>query len=92
MDEDIVAIIASFLVVFVPVAGITARIALKPLIEAIGKVMAAKQGQEALQMMERRVALLEQELQAVRGDVRQVGEEREFYRRLVESSEPAKIG
>ena len=84
MDEDIIAIVATFLVVFVPVAGITLRIAVKPVAEAFAKYMQARQGTEELQLVERRLALLEQELGAVRNEVQHLTEEREFYRRLSE--------
>ncbi|HYJ79594.1 MAG TPA: hypothetical protein VEW03_08345 [Longimicrobiaceae bacterium] len=86
MDEDVIAIIATFLIVFVPVAGITARIAVKPIVEALTRYMQARQGTEALQMVERRMALLEQELQSVRSDVQHMSEERDFFRQLAESS------
>lgn len=86
MDEDIIAIVATFLIVFVPVAGITARIAVKPIVEALTRYMQARQGTEALQMVERRMALLEQELGAVRSDVQHLSDERDFFRKLAESS------
>ena len=85
MDEDIIAIIATFLIVFVPVAGITARIAVKPIVEALTKYMQARQGTEALQMVERRMVLLEQELQSVRSDVQHMADERDFYKKLSEA-------
>lgn len=86
MDEDIIAIIATFLIVFVPVAGITARIAVKPIVEALTRYMQARQGTEALQMVERRMALLEQEFQSVRSDVQHLTDERDFYKKLSEGS------
>lgn len=93
MDEDIIAIVATFLVVFVPVAGITLRIAVKPVAEAFAKYMQARQGTEELQLLERRLALLEQELGAVRSEVQHLSEEREFYRRLSEQHpETPRIG
>ncbi|HEX8693500.1 MAG TPA: hypothetical protein VF746_13845 [Longimicrobium sp.] len=93
MDEDIIAIVATFLVVFVPVAGITLRIAVKPVAEAFAKYMQARQGTEELQLVERRLALLEQELGAVRSEVQHLAEEREFYRRLSEQQpETPRIG
>jgi uncharacterized protein YlxW (UPF0749 family) len=92
MDEDIIGIIAGFLIVFVPVVGITARIALKPVVEAIAKLMAARQGTEAMQLLERRVALLEQELQHTRADMQQLSEERDFYRKLSDQPEAPRLG
>ena len=86
MDEDIIAILATFLVVFVPVAGITARIALKPLMEAYLKVLQTRQASLEVQTLERRLALVESELQAMKADVRELDAQKEFYRKL---SEPA---
>ena len=92
MDEDIIAILGGILIVLIPVAGITARIALAPLIEAVSRAMQARHGSEAVQLVERRMALMEQELQALRSEVHLIGEEREFYRKLAESNETARIG
>jgi hypothetical protein len=84
---EIIGMLAVFLCVFVPVAGITLRIAVKPVVEAIAKYMQARQGTEAMQLVERRVALLEQEMGAMRADLQNVTEEREFYRRLADQAE-----
>ncbi len=65
MDEDIVAIIAGFLILFVPIAGITLRFALKPLVDSIARIMEVRAGREQTELLERRVALLEQELDRV---------------------------
>jgi hypothetical protein len=90
--EDIIAIAGGILIILIPVAGITARIALAPLIDAVTRAMQARQGGEAVQLMERRMALLEQELQAMRHEVHQISEERDFHRRLSESAEAPRIG
>ena len=92
MDEDIIGIIGGILIVLIPVTGITARIALAPLIDAISRAMQARHGSEALQMMERRVALLEQEVNAMRGQLHETAEERDFYRSLAGSAEAPRIG
>lgn len=84
--EELIAITGGFLVVLIPVAGLTARFALKPLIETVAKVMQARQGNEALQLAERRLAVLEQEMALMRTELQQIGESKEFYRRLAESS------
>jgi hypothetical protein len=82
MDEDILAILAVFLVVFVPVAGITARIAIKPIVEAFTKYMQVRQGTEGMHLLERRIALLEQELGATRAEVQSLSEARDFDRQI----------
>jgi len=51
----ILAVSGSILVVLIPIAGLTARFALKPLIESITDAMRVRQGGD-VQGMERRMA------------------------------------
>ncbi|HYH83074.1 MAG TPA: hypothetical protein VEX86_24980 [Longimicrobium sp.] len=87
--EGTIAVAGGILIVLIPIAGLTARFALKPLIETVAKVMQARQGAEAVQLVERRVALLEQELASMRADLQQVGEAKEFYTKLADPSSAA---
>jgi hypothetical protein len=89
----ILAISGTLLVVLIPVAGLTARFALKPLIESITDAMRVRQGGE-VQGMERRVARLEKELTALRGEVSRVADGAAFDRKLAEPStgEAPRIG
>jgi hypothetical protein len=84
MDEDIIAILATFLIFFVPVVGITARIALKPFNEAILQFVKNRGAGQDTRILEQRLALLEQEFQAMRADVVSIADQREFYKRLAE--------
>ena len=84
--EELIAISGAFLCVLIPIAGLTARFALKPLIETVAKVMQARQGNEAMQLVERRMAALEQEMVLMRTELQQIGEGKEFYRKLAEKS------
>jgi hypothetical protein len=86
MDEDIIAILAMFLVVFVPVVGITARIALKPFNEVFLEFLKSKQGERENRLTEQRLAFLEQEMLAMRTDVATLNEQKDFYRRLAEGA------
>ncbi|NIP82364.1 MAG: hypothetical protein GWM90_25330, partial [Gemmatimonadetes bacterium] len=52
MDEDILIVVASFLILFVPVAGLTLRFALKPLVDSIARVMEARVGREAQELLD----------------------------------------
>lgn len=88
MDEDIVAILMFGLVVFVPVAGLTMRFALKPLVDSLIRIAEMRRSNQEVQLLERRVALLEKELGALRGEVGELGEQKEFYRRLTEPTVP----
>ncbi len=66
MDEAVVAVFMIGLIVFVPVAGITARFALKPLIDSIGRIAEMRRPSDEVRALERRVAALEKELSAAR--------------------------
>jgi hypothetical protein len=78
----IVAIVMGMLVVLIPVAGLTARFALKPIVEAIARVRESQGASREVGLLEQRVALLEQQLQLVEGSVGRLAEESDFQRRL----------
>jgi hypothetical protein len=89
--EGIIAVAGGILIVLVPVCGFTARFMLKPVIEGVARALQSRQANESLQLLERRMALLEQELAAVRADVQQVGDAKDFYRKLAEPSAAAPV-
>jgi hypothetical protein len=82
-----VAVLGAVLVVLIPIAGLTARFALKPLIESVTAALRARQGGDVAGM-ERRVAALEQELATVRGQLRQIADGAAFDRSLTQGSSP----
>jgi hypothetical protein len=92
MNADIVAILAIFTVVFVPVVGITARIALNPFKETINLFLRSKQDDREARVTEQRLSLLEQEVQIMRGEVSSLTEQKDFYRRLAEGGTTAPAG
>lgn len=87
MDEDIIAILMIGLIVFVPVAGVTMRLALKPLIDSVIRVAEMRRSTQEVALLEKRLALVEQELASVRGEVREVSAQAEFYRRLADPTQ-----
>lgn len=68
MDEDILAMLLTALLVFIPVAGLTLRFALKPMVDSIARLMEVRARSEEGALLERRIALLEQEVRALRGE------------------------
>jgi Zn-dependent protease with chaperone function len=78
MDEDILIVLVSGLVMLTFVGGIMARIALKPLVDSIARLMEARASREGAEVLEKRVALLEQEIQHVRS----LAEGKDFDRQL----------
>jgi hypothetical protein len=72
------------LTVLIPIAGLTARFALKPIVEAIARmkeVQAGSTGRE-LNVLEQRVALLEQQYQSLDSTVERIAEIKDFDRQL----------
>lgn len=78
----IVAIVMGMLVVLIPIAGLTARFALKPVVESFSKLFHSRTVEETLALTERRVALLESQLESVHEEMSRMSEAQEFDRRL----------
>ncbi len=84
LPEVILALFVG-LIVLIPVVGLTARFALKPIVEALARMREAQGTNQSLTLLERRMALSEQEMKSLEGlreDVRRLVEEQEFQRQL----------
>lgn len=82
---DLTAIIGTVMalsVVVIPVIGITARFALKPTVEALSQFLEGRGQEESTRIMERRIALLEQQVDVLESGLRRVEEVTEFDHRL----------
>jgi hypothetical protein len=82
------AVILGCLMFLIPIAGLTARFAIKPITEALAKSQSGNIDRETVQLLERRLALIEQEvhgLSELRGDLSRVLEEMEFQKQLTQS-------
>jgi hypothetical protein len=84
MDEDILAMLIGGMVSFMLVGGFVLRIALKPLVDSIARILElrAMQNRERGDLLERRVALLEQALGSARTELRELRDRDDFYNRL----------
>lgn len=85
LPVDLTALVSAFmgiLVVLVPVTGLTLRFALKPTVEALGRFFEGKGSDEAMRILERRIALLEQQLEATETEVHRLQQVTEFHDRL----------
>lgn len=83
----LVAVILGCLMILIPVAGFTLRFAIKPITEALLAARQSGTDREAVQLIERRLALLEQEVHGVtemRGEISRLLEEVEFAKALRE--------
>jgi hypothetical protein len=74
----VISVVMGISVVLIPVIGLTARFALKPTVEALSRIFEGKGRDETVQMLERRVALLEQQLDAVESSVGRLEETSRF--------------
>lgn len=85
MPIDLTSLVATILgisIVLIPVIGLTARFALKPVVEALSRLFETRSGSERLQILERRIELQEQQIEALQQSLRSLGEAREFDRQL----------
>ena len=78
----VIAVVMGLLVVLIPVSGLTARFALKPIAEAVARMREAQTTNRELQLVEQRLALLEQQLSNLETDVRQIEDKSDFDRQL----------
>lgn len=83
----IVAVVGAFTVVLVPIAGLTARFALKPIAEAVARMREAQGQNRELQLVEQRLALMEQQLSNLETDVREIEAKTTFDRQLAAPEE-----
>ena len=89
MDEGIVAIIAGTTLVAIPLLAISARIALKPIAEAIARLRGdSGDPPEVRALQARRIADLEEEVDHLREEVRKVAEAQRFQEQLQTASDP----
>ncbi len=78
----LVAVIMGISVVLIPVMGLTARYALKPVVEVMDQYLRSKDTKESVQIVERRLALLEQHLDDMQGSLGRLVEVSEFDAQL----------
>ena len=82
---DLTALLSVFMgisIVLVPVIGLTARFALKPTVEALSRFFDKKGSDEAVSILERRIALMEQQLESIASSVQRLAEAAEFDQKL----------
>jgi hypothetical protein len=83
------AIVLGSLMFLIPIAGLTARFAIKPIMEALGRAReGAGSNARELSVLEQRVALLEQQYQNLEGSVERLQDVKDFERRLTGPTKP----
>lgn len=75
-------VIMGTLIFIIPVAGLTARFVLKPIVESLALARQTPQTAERLASLESRMALLENQLEGTDAELRRLSEESEFRKEL----------
>jgi hypothetical protein len=88
----IVAIILGMLTILIPIAGLTARFALKPLVESMARLFDNRTVENTVEITERRVALLESQVESLEQTVKDLRDGREFDRQLQSPTPADRIG
>ena len=84
---SIIAVIMGISVVLIPVIGLTARFALKPVVEALSKVFESRELSESYQIMERRMGLMEAQIEAMESSMKRLADTAHFDAQLRAGSE-----
>jgi hypothetical protein len=86
------AVVMSGLAVIIPIAGFTLRAAMKPIAEGLAHMREARGGDEAVALLERRMALVEEQLHGMDRSLRSLEEDAEFRRQLAAAPQAAALG
>ena len=89
--EDIIIAAGIVVLVFIPALALTARFALRPIVEAIIRLREGLMGGSTGSFPTDRMAAIEAELAEIRREIRKLAEVREFNRELVGESDPGKL-
>jgi hypothetical protein len=86
LDPDylvpLVATVMGISIVLVPVIGFTARYVLKPFEETLTRFLQARAADDSVRILERRMTLLEQQLETMESTLNRVAEAADFHREL----------
>jgi len=78
----LVAVVMGTLTILIPIAGFTARFALKPIAESVARMRESRGAGEELSVVEQRVALLERQMSGMESQLHRLSEVREFEAQL----------
>lgn len=84
---EIVSIVLGLSVVLIPIAGLTARFALKPVVEAFARLGEHRGLEETVAILERRLDLLEAQNESMDQSLRRIADAVEFDRKLLNEGE-----
>ena len=84
---SVIAVIMGISVVLIPVIGLTARFALKPVVEALSKVFESRELSASYEIMERRMGLMEAQIEAMEHSMGRLADTAHFDAQLRAGSE-----
>ena len=87
----LVAVIMGTLIVLIPVAGMTLRYALKPVVSVLDRYLRGQEKAEANRLAERRLAILEEQLDDMQRTLARLAEGAEFDARLERGADQASL-
>lgn len=85
LPVDLVALVSAIMgisIVLFPVIGLTIRFALKPTVEALGRFFDNKELGQDVHILQRRMALMEQQIQSMESTMERLVEVTEFHNEL----------
>ena len=88
----VVAVVLGMLTILIPIAGLTARFALKPLVESMARLFDNRTVENTVEITERRVALLESQVESLEQTVKQLRDARDFDRQLGAPASADRLG
>ena len=89
LPVDLVALVSAIMgisIILFPVIGLTIRFALKPTVEAVSRFFDHRGLDETVNILERRMSLLEQQIQSMESTVQHLAEVTEFHNALQSGS------
>ncbi len=89
---SIISVIMGISIVLIPVIGLTARFALKPVVEAISRALEGRGRDETIQILERRIALLEGHVESLESSLNRLEDTAAFDAQLRSGSETSGKG
>lgn len=85
-------VVMGTLIILIPVAGLTLRFAIKPIVETLGAARQSPQLEERLSALESRFALMESQMDGTEAELRRLSEESDFRRELAQGPRDGSSG
>ena len=79
---SVIGVIGGLSIVLIPIIGLTARFALKPTVEALSRVFEGKSTDDSVQLLEKRIALIEQHMDVMESSMQRLAEVSDFHAQL----------